>query len=247
MAAVPGLRSELGPDFDAVASFFENAGKVAVPRLLDALSQVLAGPAGAWHSEGNINFRACDYPALSETENEANSIGVVRCGAHRDFGTLTLVMDDGSGGLEVMVNGEWRPIPPGAACVTFGWCAAIASNDRLVAPAHRVVTAPGAARRCSAVIFVAPDNDAKLRPLCLTPGEVPQYASGRLTVAQFKMLMAGAWRWREGTLAPEVHAMGEAPMGQEEVVERLLRAPARAAAERPMNVGSASGILAEAF
>ena len=100
--------------------------------------------------------------------NELSSGGVVRCGAHRDFGTLTLVIDDGSGGLEVMVNGEWCPVPAGSACITFGWCAAIASNDRLVAPAHRVVTAPDAPRRCSAVIFVAPDSGAMLRPLCLT-------------------------------------------------------------------------------
>lgn len=56
-------------------------------------------------------------------------------------------------------------------------------------------------RRLSAVLFVAPDLDVKLKPL---PGVLPSRAfsdtimRGDLAVETFKEIMGKRWRWREG-------------------------------------------------
>ena len=43
-------------------------------------------------------FRTLYYPSLSDSDIQP---GVVRCGAHSDYGTITLLLQDGVGGLEV--------------------------------------------------------------------------------------------------------------------------------------------------
>jgi hypothetical protein len=44
-------------------------------------------------------FRTLYYPSLSESDIQP---GVVRCGAHSDYGTITLLLQDSVGGLEVI-------------------------------------------------------------------------------------------------------------------------------------------------
>ena len=44
-------------------------------------------------------FRALFYPSLA---NEDVQAGVERCGQHSDYGTITLLMQDDIGGLEVL-------------------------------------------------------------------------------------------------------------------------------------------------
>ena len=67
-----------------------------------------------------------------------------RCGAHRDFGTFTLIFPDGTSGLEVLLDEDkeiWRPVDLSAAdsaVLLFGWCANIRSNGRVPAALHRV-------------------------------------------------------------------------------------------------------------
>lgn len=43
-------------------------------------------------------FRSLYYPRLRETDIQP---GVVRCGAHSDYGAITLLLQDDMGGLEV--------------------------------------------------------------------------------------------------------------------------------------------------
>lgn len=45
-------------------------------------------------------FRSLYYPTLSDTDIQP---GVVRCGAHSDYGAITLLLQDDMGGLEVIV------------------------------------------------------------------------------------------------------------------------------------------------
>jgi isopenicillin N synthase-like dioxygenase len=45
-------------------------------------------------------FRTLYYPSLSASDIQP---GVVRCGAHSDYGTVTLLLQDGVGGLEVIL------------------------------------------------------------------------------------------------------------------------------------------------
>lgn len=43
-------------------------------------------------------FRTLFYPPLTDADKKP---GVVRCGAHSDYGTITLLIQDNVGGLEV--------------------------------------------------------------------------------------------------------------------------------------------------
>lgn len=43
-------------------------------------------------------FRTLYYPSLADADIEP---GIVRCGAHSDYGTITLLLQDDMGGLEV--------------------------------------------------------------------------------------------------------------------------------------------------
>jgi isopenicillin N synthase-like dioxygenase len=43
-------------------------------------------------------FRSLYYPSLADSDVQP---GVVRCGAHSDYGTITLLLQDDIGGLEV--------------------------------------------------------------------------------------------------------------------------------------------------
>jgi isopenicillin N synthase-like dioxygenase len=85
---------------------------------------------------------------------------------HTDFGCLTLVLQDASGGLEVRgENGAWIPVPPreGTLVVNVGDLLARWSNDRLPSTVHRV-RHRSAQRRHSVAIFCDPDPEAVIDP-----------------------------------------------------------------------------------
>ena len=44
-------------------------------------------------------FRSLYYPTLTDKDAQP---GVVRCGAHSDYGSITLLLQDDMGGLEVL-------------------------------------------------------------------------------------------------------------------------------------------------
>ena len=75
-----------------------------------------------------IFFQNCsmvDYPSRPSLNLRDPKVHGPRCGAHRDFGTFTLIFPDGTSGLEVLVNEKkeiWRPIKVGndSAVLLFG-------------------------------------------------------------------------------------------------------------------------------
>ena len=105
-------------------------------------------------------LRLLNYPA----SDEARSIGA---GAHTDYGSLTLLMTDGVGGLQVRTRGsdDWTDVPrvDGALVVNIGDCLMRWTNDIYVSTPHRVV-APPAARR-SIAFFLDPNPDALVEAL----------------------------------------------------------------------------------
>ena len=67
-----------------------------------------------------LKYRLCDYPAHAPLPGAST-----RCSEHTDYGTATLIFEDGQPGLEVWQDEEWRSVPPGArgdALLIFGWC-----------------------------------------------------------------------------------------------------------------------------
>ena len=126
-------------------------------------------------------LRAINYP----DQDPPPMPGQLRCGAHSDFGTHTLLqIDDAPGGLQALArDGSWVDVSPpsGSFVVNIGDLMMVWTNDRWLSNLHRVVNPPageGGARRQSIAFFVQPNYDARIAciPTCLAPGETPRHA-----------------------------------------------------------------------
>ena len=96
--------------------------------------------------------------------------GGVRPGVapHCDWSLLTLLLQDDTGGLEVLLpDGSWaeaRPIPD-ALFVNVGELLEIISGGRLRASPHRVINPSHQRKRISAPVFINPAMDAEIKAL----------------------------------------------------------------------------------
>jgi isopenicillin N synthase-like dioxygenase len=135
------------------------------------------------------HLRLIHYPAQAALPPAEGQLG---CGAHTDYGTLTVLADDGVGGLQVMRrDGRWLDVsvPGDALVVNLGDLMAIWTNDRWVSTPHRVVNPPET-DRYSLPLFVTPPFHATISCLdgCLEPGERPRYeplVSGPYLLSRF--------------------------------------------------------------
>jgi len=122
------------------------------------------------------HLRHLHYPPQNAVTPGPDQLG---CGAHTDYGTVTLLTDDGIGGLQVMRrDGVWIDVsvPDDQLVVNLGDLMAIWTNDRWVSNPHRVVNPPQH-DRYSMPLFVTPPFHAEISclPTCLEPGETPRY------------------------------------------------------------------------
>lgn len=122
------------------------------------------------------HLRLLHYPPQESVAPEPGQLG---CGAHTDYGTITLLADDGNGGLQVRQrSGEWVDvsIPEGALVMNLGDLMAIWTNDRWVSNPHRVVN-PVGVDRYSSPLFVEPNFHLRIEALatCVPDGDVPRH------------------------------------------------------------------------
>ena len=101
------------------------------------------------------------------------------CGAHTDFGALTLLLQDGVGGLQVFDSHRgWMDAPPvkGAFVVNLGDLIARWTNDQYRSTLHRVINISGKERYSVPFFFTgrADHRVACLAP-CLKEGEAAHY------------------------------------------------------------------------
>ncbi|QPH55908.1 isopenicillin N synthase family dioxygenase [Pontivivens ytuae] len=104
-------------------------------------------------------LRLLRYPA----EDGAGGIGA---GAHTDYGALTLLMTDGTAGLQVKPrDGDWIDVPPaeGAFVVNIGDCLMRWTNGIYASTPHRVLPPPR--ERYSVAFFLDPNPDAMIAAL----------------------------------------------------------------------------------
>lgn len=124
---------------------------------------------------GDNNLRLLHYPPVSREVFEKNQ-GQVRAGAHTDYGSITLLWQDGRGGLQVQADdGDWKDVVPvpQTVVVNAGDLLARWSNDRIKSTKHRVVEPPakiaGDAQeypaRYSIAYFCNPDYDRMIEAL----------------------------------------------------------------------------------
>ncbi len=108
--------------------------------------------------------------------------GQYRKGPHSDWGTLTVLYQDETGGLEVLDRDAdtWMPVPvvPGSFVVNVGDLMEVWTNNRWRSAKHRVPVPPvehRATARVSMPYFHQPNWLLKVEclPSCLEPGQEP--------------------------------------------------------------------------
>jgi len=127
------------------------------------------------------------YPPSTDADEAEERFGVA---PHTDFGALTLLLQDNSGGLQVQdKSGEWIEAPPiqGTLVCNIGDLLARWSNNRFASTLHRVVNRSKDARY-SIPIFFDPHTDTIIDPVDLgvskkdseyDPISAGQHISGR--------------------------------------------------------------------
>ena len=108
--------------------------------------------------------------------------GVYACGAHSDYGMVTILLTDESDGLQINDKRgcqEWVPIPtvPGCFIVNIGDMLEQWSNGMYCSTLHRVINTSGS-ERYSAPFFVDPSYDTVVECLdvCCNEESPPLYA-----------------------------------------------------------------------
>ncbi|MFB0629245.1 isopenicillin N synthase family dioxygenase [Streptomyces sp. AB3(2024)] len=144
-------------------------------RLLRELLASIGAPAdffdAAFADRPHLHTKLIRYPGSAPSGADQ---GV---GAHKDYGFLTLLLQDSVGGLQVVRDGAYVDIPPlpGAFVVNLGELLEIATEGYLRATDHRVVSPPGAVERYSVPFFYNPRLDAVVETV---PGDYLRGAPG---------------------------------------------------------------------
>lgn len=182
--AIAGLEGIHGPNQWPEVSGFRSAMLAYYSAVLDASLVTLRGIALALGLRSGFfdrrmrlpmcYLRLLHYPPVGEPA--ADQLG---CGAHSDYGTVTLLATDGVPGLELLSRrGDWveATAPGGALVVNLGDMLARWTNDRYVSTTHRVHS-PTDRHRYSMPFFVNPDAGAVVTPLasCVDDEHPPAY------------------------------------------------------------------------
>jgi isopenicillin N synthase-like dioxygenase len=121
-------------------------------------------------------LRVLHYPPQRQ-RTEFDAFG---CGAHSDYGYLTILAQDDVGGLQLQDRaGEWLDVTPiaGSFICNIGELMSRWTNDRYAATKHRVVSASGR-DRYSIPFFFHPNYDVRISclPSCQGAGNPARYA-----------------------------------------------------------------------
>ncbi len=182
------------PDYPAayrdVFTEFYTAFEGLAGSLMSLFATALGLPDGFFDDKIDNHFNTCPsnhYPVV-----DADPLpGQIRCGAHTDFGSLTiLAFNDAPGGLQVLMPDEsWHDVVAGPEqlVVNLGDMMQRWTNDRWKSTMHRVINPPpgrrSESRRQSIGYFLHPNYDAQISCIetCCsadTPARYPPIRAG---------------------------------------------------------------------
>jgi isopenicillin N synthase-like dioxygenase len=169
---------------DTQTEFFRAFSELAVEtlrlvhRALGASADVIAAHGGsAPASTVRLNHYPVGDPVAGGERSGLTALGDVALGHHTDPGVLTLLLQDGTGGLQTRsAESGWIDVPPRASTVVvnLGDVLQVWSNDRYRAAVHRVLPMTGQGRY-SIPYFYNPAIDAVIEPIAELSGEGPRY------------------------------------------------------------------------
>ncbi|KAL4971697.1 putative oxidoreductase [Aspergillus desertorum] len=189
--------TELGIQFQSVAERYHTALTTLATGVLQMLARTL-------DLDENAFSDFCQHPVavlrlLHYPPQEPDASGLERgIGAHTDFGAITILLQDSTGGLQVWNNitSTWVDITPvpGAYVVNLGNMMMRWTNDRYLSNLHRVIN-KSEKERFSVPFFFSgnPDHTIRCLPGC-DRGGGPKYAP--ITVGEW---MAGRYADTYGT------------------------------------------------
>ena len=121
--------------------------------------------ADRYTSDPLVLFRIFNYPPPSANSQTESSLGV---GEHTDYGLLTILKQDMSGGLEVETKSQWVAAPPRANSFVcnIGDMLDRMTGGRYLSTPHRVRNLTGQ-NRLSFPFFFDPNFHAAVRPITM--------------------------------------------------------------------------------
>jgi len=169
---------ELPGFHETMREYFEQAHALGA-LLVRALARSLDLPAD--HFDGFLTDAAATLHLLHYPPQPPNpSPREKGCGEHTDFGGITLLLQDDSGGLQVWdaQASAWINAPPipGTYVVNIGDLFARWTNGRYHSTLHRVINASGRERHSVPYFFTGnPTHLVECLPTCLKSGEAPRF------------------------------------------------------------------------
>jgi isopenicillin N synthase-like dioxygenase len=157
-AALPRLRA-------ATLGWIDQLSAISGRLLHELLASIGARPDfydAAFAGHPHLRLKLVRYPGAAP---DGAGQGV---GTHKDYGFITLLLQDSVGGLQVArADGTFLDVPPmpEAFVVNLGELLEVATDGYLKATSHRVVSPPRARERFSVPFFFNPRLDAHIEPL----------------------------------------------------------------------------------
>ncbi|MCR9276957.1 MAG: hypothetical protein NXH85_03205 [Pseudomonadaceae bacterium] len=190
-ACTPGLQQ-------ACESHFADCHSLSI-ELLNAVSENLGVEgstlAHAFEPDHSSFLRLNYFPTCNDNAAPSGlnvpDDGYLGVNHHTDAGALTLLLTDDVPGLEVYVRGQWHSLPPvaGALIVNLGDVVQVWSNDRYVAPIHRVRSQSNRVRM-SMPFFFNPAASVDYAPLASVVSAANPARYRAINFGEFRQLRA---------------------------------------------------------
>lgn len=176
-AGLPGFRDTMVELYDSFSELADRALSLIHEALDldDASRRMVAGDRRS--SMVRLNHYTVGDPVPEGERDGLASLGDTALGFHTDPGTITILLQDDTGGLQAeSLDHGWIDVPPtpGTVVVNLGDCMQAWTNDRYRAAVHRVLPMT-ASRRFSIPYFQNPARDAVIAPVPTLAHGSPRY------------------------------------------------------------------------